>query len=1602
LQSITRGRYCKFNGTTIKSGDTVRLRTGYHGIFDMKSGVIAGEPNDASPPRVTKNTDYITIEADTGAVPDVNFVWLYHCEYWHFKGLRISPVFSNQVSKSGKSDTGGYIINNSSSNHIIIEDCNIFGASDAVWAGWDANDRKDIAYSGIYHPYMSYCTLHGNFIHNVSTGIVAGGSTSSPPSYNVIEENIIRNFSNDGIKTCPAHSIIQDNIITDVYQEIWYFKSDGSPEYQHHDGIQFTELLPYSALAINDVIIRRNYVCARTDPTRTWTNEAMQGFFLDGLADGVIENNVILTAGNTSNGLQVNSYASNVRIVNNTVLRCYGVATGSPKIYVTYNSAKWGARNVIVRNNIAYNFPYDSNTVPSPHSLYENVDVDHNFNISSYSPFVEFVDYVHGNVHLAANSSFLNAGSSLDAPNEDLARNSRPQGQGYDVGAYEYVTTDSNNRAPVLQDIGNKSVNENTLLTLTVSATDPDGDTVAYSASGLPTGASFSGQTFSWTPGYSQAGNYEVTFIASDGKAQDSETVTITVNNVNQPPVLASIGNKSVSENSAMSFSVSATDPDGDAITYSVEGLPSGAVFASQSFSWTPSYQQANTYQVTFIASDGKSQDSETVTITVNNVNQPPVLAAISNKSVHVKNLLTFPVSATDPDGDSITYLVEGLPSGAIFAGQTFSWTPSDQQANTYQVTFIASDGKSQDSETVTITVNNVNQPPVLAAIGNKSVSENSALSFSVSATDPDGDAITYSADGLPSGAVFASQSFNWTPTYAQAGTYQVTFIASDAQSQDSETITITVNNVNRPPVLSSIGNKSVYVNDTLSFSVSAADPDGDTVEYSANGLPSGATFAGQSFNWQPDSAQVGSHQVTFTASDGQLQDSETITITVLSTDTSPPVVANCSPGADSIQVPLNTLVVLHIADTGEGADANSVIIKVDGNIIYSGNTLNYSSARGNCRRLGTKADYTYVYQSNEMFDFDREVTVTVNAADLAGNVMSQRSYSFTTEMQSFGQNKKVGSGSDTLSKAAPAGQKKKVSSGSDTLSKAAPATVWDSAGNIWAAWHAGPAGSRDIYVGKLAAGADNFGSSIQLTQSTADQCNPAIAIGRDDKLYVVWQDNRSGTWDIFLSTSTDGVTWSSERKISDSNNNEINPAIAIDTLNRAYTVWQDDRNVNQDIYIAASSNGFVTETVSQITSNIANQIEPAVAVDSSNTVYVVWPDARNGSSDIYGAASNKGPWTNVPIVNSAGNQSSPAIAVESEGSILHLLWVDDRSGNQDIYYATSNGLPSSPLSGSSIIDDTSGASQLAPAIVTNGSSKVFACWQDRRNVTANGGDTDLYFAELTSGSRTNVLVGDDGTNSNQGEPAIGIGEYGHPYLVWTDGRSANTEIYYAGSTFVDPVAMKARDVSASLGATVGTDPAIISSVDDVSVVVPPGACLCDIKITISKIKNPEAFATQCLGSYDFGPSGMELSLPATVTIPYTVSSSGKSASAYWYNSLTGALSQQGITNIENLKISSTLYALRFTTTHFTPFYLLLAGGDAADSSSSSSSGSGGGGGGGGGGCSISAGGEANFLEFTVPYIGLSIVMVILKLRDRRNQKTRSNTESKCTTHPVT
>jgi hypothetical protein len=92
-----------------------------------------------------------------------------------------------------------------------------------------------------------------------------------------------------------------------------------------------------------------------------------------------------------------------------------------------------------------------------------------------------------------------------------------------------------------------------------------------------------------------------------------------------------------------------------------------------------------------------------------------------------------------------------------------------------------------------------INNPPVLATIGSRNVDEGMKLAFTVSASDPDGDYLTYSAVNLPSGASFdpSTRTFQWTPDFAQSGTYEdVRFEVSDGIYTDHENITITVNDV--------------------------------------------------------------------------------------------------------------------------------------------------------------------------------------------------------------------------------------------------------------------------------------------------------------------------------------------------------------------------------------------------------------------------------------------------------------------------------------------------------------------------------------------------------------------------------------------------------------------------------------------------------------------------------------------------------------------------------------------------------------------------------------------------------------------------------------
>lgn len=224
------------------------------------------------------------------------------------------------------------------------------------------------------------------------------------------------------------------------------------------------------------------------------------------------------------------------------------------------------------------------------------------------------------------------------------------------------------NQAPILDPIGNKTANEGETLTFALNATDADGNTLTYSASNLPAGATFDTLTgvFSWTPSYNQSGNYaDIEFTVTDNGTPmqlDSELITITVGNVNRPPVFVSLGSQEVSENQPLTFSVSATDPDGDAVALSATNLPAGAVFdaGTATFSWTPNNTQSGVYVVTFVALDNGSPAASStleVPITVGDVPTPVEQA---------DNLVTVVINATFSDNVENSYLAN-LRKIAIF-----------------------------------------------------------------------------------------------------------------------------------------------------------------------------------------------------------------------------------------------------------------------------------------------------------------------------------------------------------------------------------------------------------------------------------------------------------------------------------------------------------------------------------------------------------------------------------------------------------------------------------------------------------------------------------------------------------------------------------------------------------------------------------------------------------------------------------------------------------------------------------------------------------------------------------------------------------------------
>ena len=441
------------------------------------------------------------------------------------------------------------------------------------------------------------------------------------------------------------------------------------------------------------------------------------------------------------------------------------------------------------------------------------------------------------------------------------------------IGVTINVTDENDDPIFIEGDSTTRSVAENTDAGMNiggpVSAMDEDGDPLTYTLGGIDAGAfgivGTTGQLQTRAElDYETQDAYSVTIMVSDGNGgTDIIGVAISVTDENDDPIFieGDSTTRSVAENALAGVNIGApvpaTDEDGDTLTYRLSGMDAGSfgIVGTTGQLQTRTvldYETKNAYSVAIMVSDGNGgtdtigvaisvadedeavPDEDPVPITKGIVvpkidttpkTHAPVFASRNTTRSIAENTpagvnIGSPVSATDTDGDTLTYTLGGVNASSFSivkgSGQLQTKAPLDYETkNAYSVTVTVSDGDRTDAITVTITITDVDETPQPRApvfAGDRvtrSVMENTPAGVNigspVSATDADGDTLTYTLGGVDQASFSIVGSSGQLQTkapldYETKNAYSVTVTVSDGDRTDAITVTITIIDVDETP----------------------------------------------------------------------------------------------------------------------------------------------------------------------------------------------------------------------------------------------------------------------------------------------------------------------------------------------------------------------------------------------------------------------------------------------------------------------------------------------------------------------------------------------------------------------------------------------------------------------------------------------------------------------------------------------------------------------------------------------------------------------------------------------------------------------------------
>jgi hypothetical protein len=321
------------------------------------------------------------------------------------------------------------------------------------------------------------------------------------------------------------------------------------------------------------------------------------------------------------------------------------------------------------------------------------------------------------------------------------------------------------------------------------TASDADGNTLTFSIAGLPAWATFTAATgrLAGTPPTGTTGTFAgIAISVSDGNAIASLpafSITVTPPTTNRPPTISGTPQTTATQGTAYSFQPTASDPDSDPLTFSIANRPTWATFNVNTglLSGTPGAANVGTFgNIVISVSDGKAATPlAAFSIAVASSNTPPVISGTPPTTATVGTLYTFTPTATDANaGTTLTFSVTNKPGWATFstANGRLQGTPTSANIGTFaNVTISVSDGQdSAQLPAFTITVSAApNRSPTISGTPSTAVMQGSPYAFTPTASDPDGNTLSFSIANKPAWATFntSTGALTGTPAAANVGT---------------------------------------------------------------------------------------------------------------------------------------------------------------------------------------------------------------------------------------------------------------------------------------------------------------------------------------------------------------------------------------------------------------------------------------------------------------------------------------------------------------------------------------------------------------------------------------------------------------------------------------------------------------------------------------------------------------------------------------------------------------------------------------------------------------------------------------------------------------